>query len=233
MIKKNKVSKNNVVKFPSKLTDLEKQIEAIIFAAAEPLDVDTIESKISKKTNVLQSLEKLQDEYSHRGINLVCIKNKWSFRTSPKLSALMTQEKTVEKKLSRAAIETLAIIVYHQPVTRAEIEEIRGVAFGTNTLEILMELDWVKPGGRKDVPGKPIQYLTTDGFLSHFNLQKLSDLPTVDELGAAGLIDSSSVDNAIFGSSKFFKEKQDEKKEDIYSNIDEMLNSTLEDEEKD
>tara|TARA_B110000008_G_scaffold75787_1_gene77028 strand:- start:133 stop:861 length:729 start_codon:yes stop_codon:yes gene_type:complete len=233
MIKKNKALKDNVVKFPSKLTDLEKQIEAIIFAAAEPLDVDTIESKVSKKSNIVKSLEKLQHEYSNRGINLVCIKNKWSFRTSPKLAKLMTQEKTVEKKLSRAAIETLAIIVYHQPVTRAEIEEIRGVAFGTNTLEILMELDWVKPGGRKDVPGKPIQYLTTDGFLSHFNLQKLSDLPTVDELGAAGLIDRTSVDNAIFGSSKFFKEKQDEKKEDIYSNIDEMLNSTLDEEEKD
>jgi segregation and condensation protein B len=233
MIKKEKVSKDNIVKFPSKLTDLEREIEAVIFAAAEPLDVDTIENKISKKANVAQSLEKLQIEYSNRGINLVCIKDKWSFRTSPKLSNLMTQEKTVEKKLSRAAIETLAIIVYHQPVTRAEIEEIRGVAFGTNTLEILMELDWVKPGGRKDVPGKPIQYLTTDGFLSHFNLQKLSDLPTVDELGAAGLIDSTSVDNAIFGSSKFFKEKQDEKKEDIYSNIDEMLNSTLDEEEKD
>ena len=233
MIKKEKPLKNNVVKFPSKLTDLEKQIEAVIFAAAEPLDVDTIESKISKKTNVVKSLKKLQQEYSNRGINLVCIKDKWSFRTSPKLSSLMTQEKTVEKKLSRAAVETLAIIVYHQPVTRAEIEEIRGVAFGTNTLEILMELDWVKPGGRKDVPGKPIQYLTTDGFLSHFNLQKLSDLPTVDELGAAGLIDSSSVDNAIFGSGKFFKEKQDEKKEDIYSNIDEMLNSPLDEEEKD
>jgi segregation and condensation protein B len=233
MIKKEKVSKDNIVKFPSKLTDLEREIEAVIFAAAEPLDVDTIESKISKKTNIAQSLEKLQNEYSNRGINLVCIKDKWSFRTSPKLSNLMTQEKTVEKKLSRAAIETLAIIVYHQPVTRAEIEEIRGVAFGTNTLEILMELDWVKPGGRKDVPGKPIQYITTDGFLSHFNLQKLTDLPTVDELGAAGLIDSTSVDNAIFGSSKFFKEKQDEKKEDIYSNIDEMLNSTLDEEEKD
>ena len=233
MIKKKKVTKNNIVKFPSKLSDLDKQIEAIIFAAAEPLDVDTIESKISKKTNVRKSLEKLQQEYSDRGINLVCIKDKWSFRTSPKLASLMTQEKTVEKKLSRAAVETLAIIVYHQPVTRAEIEEIRGVAFGTNTLEILMELDWVKPGGRKDVPGKPIQYLTTDGFLSHFNLQKLSDLPTVDELGAAGLIDNTSVDNAIFGSSKFFKEKQDEKKEDIYSNIDEMLNSTLDEEEKD
>ena len=233
MIKKKKVSKDNIVKFPSKLSDVDKQIEAIIFAAAEPLDIDTIESKVSKKSNVAKSLEKLQQEYSNRGINLVCIKDKWSFRTSPKLSSLMTQEKTVEKKLSRAAVETLAIIVYHQPVTRAEIEEIRGVAFGTNTLEILMELDWVKPGGRKNVPGKPIQYLTTDGFLSHFNLQKLSDLPTVDELGAAGLIDSSSVDNAIFGTSKFFKEKQEEKKEDIYSNIDEMLNSTLDEEEKD
>ena len=233
MIKKKKVSKDNIVKFPSKLSDLEKQIEAVIFAAAEHLDVDTIESKISKKTNVRKSLEKLQQEYSNRGINLVCIKDKWSCRTYPKMATLMTQEKIVEKKLSRAAIETLAIIVYHQPVTRAEIEEIRGVAFGTNTLEILMELDWVKPGGRKDVPGKPIQYLTTDGFLSHFNLQKLSDLPTVDELGAAGLIDNTSVDNAIFGSSKFFKEKQDEKKEDIYSNIDEMLNSTLDEEEKD
>ena len=137
------------------------------------------------------------------------------------------QEKTVEKKLSRAAVETLAIIVYHQPVTRAEIEEIRGVAFGTNTLEILMELNWVKPGGRKDIPGKPILYVSTDDFLSHFNLQKLSDLPTVDELGSAGLIDTTSIDNAIFGTGKFYKEKQDEKKEDIYSNIDEMLNSTL------
>ena len=233
MIKKKKVSNDNVVKFPSKLTDIEKEIEAVIFAAAEPLDVDTIESKISKKLNVAKTLKKLQQEYSNRGINLVCIKDKWSFRTSPKLSNLMSQEKTVEKKLSRAAVETLAIIVYHQPVTRAEIEEIRGVAFGTNTLEILMELDWVKPAGRKDVPGRPIQYATTDEFLSHFNLQKLSDLPTVDELGAAGLIDSTSVDNAIFGSSKFFKEKQDEKKEDIYSNIDEMLNSTLDEEEKD
>ena len=233
MIKKEKLIKDNVVNFPSKLTDLEKEIEAVIFAAAEPQDVYTIENKVSKKSNVSKSLEKLQNEYSNRGINLVCIKDKWSFRTSPKLSNLMSQEKTVEKKLSRASVETLAIIVYHQPVTRAEIEEIRGVAFGTNTLEILMELDWVKPGGRKEVPGRPIQYVTTDEFLSHFNLQKLSDLPTVDELGAAGLIDSSSVDNAIFGTGKFFKEKQDEKKEDIYSNIDEMLNSTLDTEDKD
>ena len=233
MNKKNILTKDNVVNFPSKLTDAEREIEAIIFAAAEPLDIDTIDSKLSKKTDTLKALEKLQKEYSNRGINLVCISNKWSFRTSQNLSNLMSQEKTVEKKLSRAAVETLAIIVYHQPVTRAEIEEIRGVAFGTNTLDILMELNWVKPGGRKDVPGKPIQYVTTDDFLSHFNLQKLSDLPTVDELGAAGLIDSSSVDNAIFGTGKFFKEKQEEKKEDIYSNIDEMLSSTLDTEDKD
>ena len=229
--KKKVKKKNNVVKFPEKIISGEREVEAIIFAAAEPLEIDTIESKVSKKINVSKVLKKLQNEYSTRGINLVCISNKWSFRTSQNLSTLMSQEKTVEKKLSRAAIETLAIIVYHQPVTRAEIEEIRGVAFGTNTLEILMELDWVKTKGRKDVPGKPIQYGTTDNFLSHFNLQKLSDLPTVDELGSAGLIDSSNIDNAIFGTGKFYKEKQEEKKENIYENIDEMLSSTLNSEE--
>jgi len=230
--KKTKKINDNIVTFPSKMNAGEREIEAIVFAAAEPLDIDTIESKISKKIDVLKSLEKLQKEYSSRGINLVCISKRWSFRTSENLSNLMSQEKTVEKKLSRAAIETLAIIVYHQPVTRAEIEEIRGVAFGTNTLEILMELNWVKPQGRKDVPGKPIQYGTTNDFLSHFSLQKLSDLPTVDELGSAGLIDSSNIDNAIFGTGKFYKEKQVEKKEDIYENIDEMLGGTLSPEEE-
>ena len=231
MIKIKKKIKSNIVSFPSKLNPLEREIEAIVFAAAEPLDVDTIESKISKKTNVAKVLEKLQNEYSTRGINLICISNKWSFRTSDNLSNLMSQEKTVEKKLSRAAVETLSIIVYHQPVTRAEIEEIRGVAFGINTLDILMELNWVKPQGRKNIPGKPIQYGTTDDFLSHFSLQKLSDLPTVDELSSAGLIDSSSVDRAIFGTGKFYKEKQEEKKENIYDNIDEMLSGTLNSEE--
>ena len=145
MIKKKIKKKDNIINFPTKLSSIEKEIEGIVFAAAEPLDIETIENKISKKTDVEKILLKLQAEYSNRGINLVCISKKWSFRTSPNLSNLMTQEKTVEKKLSKAAIETLAIIVYHQPVTRAEIEEIRGVAFGTNTLEILMELNWVKP----------------------------------------------------------------------------------------
>ena len=223
----NKLKKDNVLNFPSKMTEIEREVEAIVFAAAEPLSIETIETKISKNTDVLKILQKLQTFYTNRGINLVCILNKWSFRTAQNLSSLMSQQKIVEKKLSKAAIETLAIIVYHQPVTRAEIEEIRGVAFGTNTLEILMELNWVKPQGRKDIPGKPIQYGTTDDFLSHFNLQKLSDLPTVDELGTAGLIDTSSVDASIFGTGKFYKEKQDEKKENIYSDIDEMLSSSL------
>ena len=228
----NKLKKNNIVKFPEiKVTDQEKEIEAVLFASNVPLNVETIEAKITKKINVDKALEKLQKFYLNRGINLVCISNKWSFRTSSKLSNLLSKQKTIEKKLSKAAIETLSIIVYHQPVTRAEIEDIRGVAFGTNTLEILMELNWVKPGGRKDVPGKPIQYVTTDDFLSHFNLQKLSDLPTIDELGAAGLIDTASVEKSIFGTGNFYKEKQEGKNEDIYSNIDEMLQDTLSDEE--
>ena len=228
----NKPKKNNVVSFPSNISEIEREVEAILFAAAEPLDIESIESRISKKNNVLKILEKLQQIYSKRGINLICISKKWSFRTAQNLSKLMSQQKSVEKKLSQAAIETLAIIVYHQPVTRAEIEEIRGVAFGTNTLEILMEQNWVRPHGRKDVPGRPILYITTDDFLSHFNLLKLSDLPTVDELGSAGLIDSSNIDASIFGTGKFYKEKQENKNENIYSNIDEMLTSTLKSEDE-
>ena len=132
-------------------------------------------------------------------------------------------EKTIEKKLSRAAVETLSIIVYHQPVTRSEIEEIRGVSFATNTLEILLELDWVRPAGRKDVPGKPIQYATTENFLNHFNIQKLSDLPTVDELSSAGLIDTSSIDQSIFGTGKFFKEQSMNEKQNIYEDIEDAI----------
>ena len=227
-----KIKKSNIVKFPENINSGDREVEAVVFAAAEPLDVETIESRVSKKINVLKTLEKLQKFYEKRGFNLVCISKRWSFRTAENLSELMSQQKNVEKKLSKAAIETLSIIVYHQPVTRAEIEEIRGVAFGTNTLEILMQLDWVKPSGRKDVPGKPLQYVTTDNFLSHFSLKKLSDLPTVEELGSAGLIDNTSIDSTIFGTGKFYKEKQEDKKENIYSNIDEMLEGTLKNSDK-
>ena len=165
----------------------------------------------------------MQQEYSSRGINLICISNKWIFRTASDLSKLMSLQKSKQKKLSKATIETLAIIVYHQPVTRSEIEDIRGVAFASNTLEVLLELDWIKPAGRKNVPGKPIQYSTTENFLNHFNIQKLSDLPTIDELSSAGLIDTTSIDSSIFGTGKFFKEQEKEKKDNIYSDIEDAI----------
>ena len=221
-----KIKKNNVLKFPTTISDTERELEALIFASNEPLSINDLETKITKKIDVKKSLEKLQLFYQNRGINLICISNKWSFRTSEDLSSIMSQQKTVEKKLSKAAVETLSIIVYHQPVTRAEIEEIRGVAFGTNTLEILMELNWVKPVGRKDVPGKPIQYVTTENFLNHFNIQKLSDLPSIDELGSAGLIDTSAVNSSIFGTSKFFSEQSSKTKEDIYSDIESVIDDS-------
>ena len=218
---------SKILNFPTNIAPGEREVEAVLFAAEEPLDIETIQTKIKKKINIEKILESLKKQYQNRGINLVCIANKWSFRTSEKLKSLMSVQKSVQKKLSKAAIETLAIIVYHQPVTRAEIEDIRGVAFGTGTLEILLELDWVKPAGRKNVPGKPIQYATTENFLSHFNLNKLSDLPNVEELTSAGLIDSGSIDGSIFGTGKFFKEQQEVKKENIYSDIDDMLNHSL------
>ena len=228
---KNK-KKDNIINFPSAPTKLERQIEAILFAAAEPLDLETIEKRVQTTTNLKKILENLQVIYKTRGINLVCIKNKWSFRTAEDLSKLMALQKSTQKKLSKATIETLAIIVYHQPVTRSEIEEIRGVSFASNTLEILLELNWVRPAGRKDVPGKPIQYATTENFLDHFNIQKLSDLPTIDELGSAGLIDTSSIDRSIFGTGKFFKEQSiNDKQNNIYEDIEEAINKAP-DEEK-
>ena len=226
---KNK-KKDNIIDFPSSPTKIERQVEAILFAASEPLDLETIEKRIQTTTNLKKILENLQTIYKKRGINLVCIKNKWSFRTAEDLSKLMSLQKSTHKKLSKATVETLSIIVYHQPVTRAEIEEIRGVTFASNTLEILLELDWGRPAGRKDVPGKPIQYATTENFLNHFNIQKLSDLPTIDELGSAGLIDTSSIDKSIFGTGKFFKEQSISKKQNIYEEIDEAIKKAPEEE---
>jgi len=228
----NKKKNLNILKFPVNIVEAERQVEAILFAAEEPLDLESIQTRLKAKANVPKILKSLENQYKNRGINLICIANKWSFRTPSNLSKLMNLETSTQKKLSKAAIETLAIIVYHQPVTRSEIEAIRGVSFGTGTLEILLELNWVRPSGRKNVPGKPIQYVTTDELLSHFNLQKLSDLPNVEELTSAGLIDSGNVDSSIFGTGKFFKEKNDEKKENIYSNIDDMLNRSLKSEEE-
>ena len=224
MTKKNELK---ILKFPKNVAQLERQVEAILFAAEEPLDIESIQEKLKIRANISKILDSLEKQYRNRGVNLVCIAKKWSFRTASNLSKFMHLQTFTKKKLSKAAIETLAIIVYHQPVTRSEIEETRGVSFATGTLEILLELNWVRPSGRKNVPGKPIQYVTTDNFLSHFNLQKLSDLPNVEELTSAGLIDNANLGTSIFGTGKFYKEKTDNKKEDIYSNIDDMLNQSL------
>ena len=226
----NSKKKNNVIDFHSSPTKIERQVEAILFAASEPLDVETIEKRLQTSVNLKKILENLREIYKKRGINLVCIKNRWSFRTAEDLSKLMALQKSTQKKLSKATVETLAIIVYHQPVTRSEIEEIRGVSFASNTLEILLELDWVRPAGRKDVPGKPIQYATTENFLNHFNIQKLSDLPTIDELGSAGLIDTSTIDKSIFGTGKFYKEQSISEKQNIYEDIDEAIKKAPEEE---
>ena len=228
------MKKNNlkIIKFPNNMTNLERQVEAILFSSEEPLDVESIQEKLKTRADILKILNSLEKQYKNRGINLICISKKWSFRTASNLSKFMNLQANTKKKLSKAAIETLAIIVYHQPVTRSEIEEIRGVSFATGTMEILLEANWVRPSGRKNVPGKPIQYVTTDDFLSHFNLQRLSDLPNIEELTSAGLIDNANIDSSIFGTGKFFKEQKDEKRENIYSNIDDMLSQSLKTEEE-
>ena len=184
----NKLKKNNIVTFPGKISEAEREIEAIVFAAAEPLSIETIESKISKKIDVLKTLEKLKNFYSNRGINLICISNKWSFRTSQNLSSLMSQQKTVEKKLSKAAIETLAIIVYHQPVTRSEIEDIRGVSLYKGLMDTLLDTKWVNIGPRRDTPGMPVTYVTSNDFLDYFRLHSVKDLPNFKELKEAGFL---------------------------------------------
>jgi segregation and condensation protein B len=164
-------------------------IEAVLFAAAEPVDEKALAKRLPPGTDVRASLKRLALEYAPRGVNLVRIGNAWAFRTANDLAWLLTHEAVEPKKLSRAAIETLAIVAYHQPVTRAEIEEIRGVAVAKGTLDVLLETGWIRPRGRRKAPGRPLTFGTTEAFLSHFGLEQLSDLPGLDELKGAGLFD--------------------------------------------
>jgi segregation and condensation protein B len=164
-------------------------LEALLFAASEPLDEKTLKARLPEDVDVREALRALQAEYAPRGVNLVHIANKWTFRTAGDLSWLLTKEAVVPRKLSRAAIETLAVIAYHQPVTRAEVEEIRGVVMSKGTFDVLMETGWIKPRGRRKVPGRPITYGTTEDFLSHFGLEEVGDLPGLDELKGTGLFD--------------------------------------------
>ena len=163
-------------------------LEALLFAASAPLDDDSIAQRLPQGADVAGLIDELAEHYRARGVNLVQVAGGWTFRTAPDLGPRLKLEQVVSRKLSRAAIETLAIIAYHQPVTRAEIEEIRGVVVSSGTLDVLMEAGWIAPKGRRETPGRPVTWATTDAFLSHFGLADRSDLPGIDELKAAGLI---------------------------------------------
>ena len=167
-----------------------RMLEAILFAAAEPLSAKALATSLPQGADVPGLLTELQTSYEKRGVNLVCVAEKWQFRTAPDLAFLLRKEMPEQKRLSRAAIETLAIVAYHQPVTRAEIEDIRGVAVSKGTVDALMEVGWVKIRGRKRTPGRPVTYGTTDEFLVHFGLENVGHLPGTDELKAAGFLDA-------------------------------------------
>ena len=174
---------------PGMRPDELRLLEAMLFAAAEPLDEATLARPLPDSVNVREALAALQAEYASRGVNLVRIGKKWMFRTAPDLSWLLTKETTETRKLSRAAIETLAIIAYHQPVTRAEIEELRGVSTSKGSVDVLLETGWIRPRGRRKSPGRPLTYGTSEAFLSHFGLDAVGDLPGLEELKGAGMLD--------------------------------------------
>jgi segregation and condensation protein B len=166
-------------------------IEALLFAAGEPLDEKTLRARLPEGVDLTALMRRLQAEYAPRGVNLVHVAGKWTFRTANDLAWLLARDSVEPKKLSRAANETLAIIAYHQPVTRAEIEEIRGVTASKGTLDVLLETGWIRPRGRRKTPGRPITFGTTEAFLSHFGLEAIGDLPGLDELKGTGLFDGS------------------------------------------
>jgi segregation and condensation protein B len=169
--------------------DLSRSVEAALFAATEPMSVAEIQAYVGADADVKAALADLTIRYEGRGINLVERGARWHFQTAPDLAHILRREREESRKLSRAAIETLAIIAYHEPVSRAEIESIRGVQISKGTLDVLMEAGWVRPAGRREVPGRPLTYATTTGFLAHFGLANRKDLPGIDDLKAAGLLD--------------------------------------------
>ena len=164
-------------------------LEALLFAAVEPIDIETLRERMAEDVDISALLARLARDYVGRGINLVTVAGRWRFQTAPDLAGHLVDVKEAPRKLSRASLETLAIIAYHQPVTRAEIEDVRGVAVSKGTIDVLMELSWVRPRGRRRTPGRPVTYGTTEGFLAHFNLETITDLPGRDDLKAAGLLD--------------------------------------------
>ncbi len=197
--------------------------EALLFASTEPMTERMLANRLPEGADVKGLLKTLQGMYAERGVNLVRAGASWAFRTSQDLTDYLNKEVEVARKLSRAAIETLAIIAYHQPVTRAEIEEIRGVSISKGTIDVLMEEEWIRPRGRRQTPGRPLQWGTTDSFLDHFGLETLRDLPGKDELKAAGLLDASPAINAYRATAELFNTDQTEEGEDADGDEEDAL----------
>jgi segregation and condensation protein B len=200
--------------------------EALLFAAAEPLDRETIAVRMPDGTDVEAVMARLTAAYATRGVQVVRVAGRWALRTAPDLAGALRLERTVARKPTRASVETLAIIAYHQPVTRAEVEEIRGVALSRGTLETLMEAGWVKPKGRRQTPGRPATWVTTEQFLAHFGLDQLADLPGIDELKAAGLLDQRPVLNPIPSEGEISEAGEDDAGADAADEADDSLPAT-------
>ncbi|WP_082735607.1 SMC-Scp complex subunit ScpB [Polycladidibacter stylochi] len=166
-------------------------VEALLFASAEPLSMSELTARLPRQADIPRAVKELEEFYRHRGVRLVKVADRYAFRTAPDLAAIMQREQEEQRRLSRAALETLAIIAFHQPVTRAEIEEIRGVSTSKGTLDVLLETQWVRMRGRRRTPGRPVTYGTTLQFLDHFGLETIKDLPGLEELKGAGLLDSA------------------------------------------
>ena len=193
-----------------------KVLEAILFASGSPVLEDDLKEKMNNKNEFKKVINKLKEFYIDRGINLIKTGNKWSFRTSESIKDQLTIFKKQKRKLSRAAIETLSIIAYQQPITRSEIENIRGVQMGRGSIDHLMEIGWIKPSGRKNIPGKPVLWITTDIFIDHFGIESLADLPNKDELKASGFLEKRSAIATIT---------------DIANNNDQLVQEEIEEEE--
>ena len=201
-----------------------KILEAILFASGSPVLEEDLKDKIINKKEFKKEMERLRDFYQNRGINLIKTGNKWSFRTAESIKDELTIFKTQKRKLSRAAIETLSIIAYQQPITRSEIENIRGVQMGRGSIDHLMEIGWIKPSGRKNIPGKPALWVTTELFMEHFGIENISDLPSKEELKASGFLEKRSAIATITdiaGKNEFLEDKEVEDEETLEDFISE------------
>ena len=206
-----------------KLTKNHRIIEALIFGSSEPIHKDDIKDKVSEDADLDLLLKDLKLLYQDRGVNLINTGEHWSFRTSVDLSSSLTILKKQKRKLSRAAVEILSIIAYHQPITRAEIENIRGVQMGRGSIDILIQIGWIKPKGRRNTPGRPVTWVTTSLFLDHFSLEKIDDLPGLEELKASGFYDKRSAISTITDISKIDDESNNENIDDEEENIDDFI----------